>query len=153
MADELILRVTKSFPSGVTVEADLCVFQSPPSVTVLFGPSGSGKTTLLRCLAGLERPDRGIIRFGKELWYDSSRGISLSPQERRIGYLFQEYALFPHLTVRQNLEYGLSHQSRDQRAQRVVTLMDRLQLGGLQERYCRQLPRGYMQVVVLAAVT
>jgi len=150
MADELILRVTKSFPSGVTVEADLCVLQSPPSVTVLFGPSGSGKTTLLRCLAGLERPDRGIIRFGNELWYDSNRGISLSPQERHIGYLFQEYALFPHLTVRQNLEYGLNHRSREQRAQRVLTLMDLLQLGDLEGRYPRQLSGGQMQRVALA---
>src|SRR5262245_21809570 len=119
MADELILQVKKSFPSGTTVEADLYIPQSPPSVTVLFGASGSGKTTLLRCLAGLERPDQGVIRYGKELWHDSDSGISLSPQERRIGYLFQEYALFPHLTVTQNLEYGLLHRRREQKARRI----------------------------------
>ena len=99
MADDLILKIEKRFPSGVAIEAELELPQSPPSVTVLFGPSGSGKTTLLRCLAGLEQPDRGFIHCGKEIWYDGSRGISLSPQRRHIGFLFQEYALFPHKTV------------------------------------------------------
>ena len=99
MADDLTLKIEKRFPSGATVEVELELPQSPPSVTVLFGPSGSGKTTLLRCLAGLERPDRGFILHGKEVWYDGGRGISLSPQQRHIGYLFQEYALFPHKTV------------------------------------------------------
>ena len=122
MADDLTLKIEKRFPSGATVEAELNLPQSPPSVTVLFGPSGSGKTTLLRCLAGLEQPDRGFIFRGKEVWYDGSRGISLSPQQRHIGYLFQEYALFPHKTVKQNLEYGLSDCSREQRAERVVHL-------------------------------
>jgi molybdate transport system ATP-binding protein len=150
MADELILKIEKRFPSGAMVEADLHLPQNPPSVTVLFGPSGSGKTTLLRCVAGLERPDRGIICRGDDVWYDASRGISLSPQRRRIGYLSQEYALFPHLTVKQNLEYGLNHRGREQRAQRVGTLMDLFQLSGLENRRPRQLSGGQLQRVALA---
>jgi len=150
MADELILQIEKRFPSGATIEADLCLLQTPPSVTVLFGPSGSGKTTLLRCLAGLECPDRGIIRYGKDIWHDSERGVSLTPQQRRIGYLFQEYALFPHLTVQQNMEYGLGHRSREQRAKRVADLMDLFQLAGLEGQYPRQLSGGQMQRTALA---
>jgi molybdate transport system ATP-binding protein len=152
MADQLILQIRKSFPSGVTVEADLELPQIPPSVTVLFGPSGSGKTTLLRCLAGLEQPDQGTIRYGKEVWHDSDRGVTLPPRQRRIGYLFQEYALFPHLTVKQNLEYGLVQRSREQRAQRVVDLVGLFQLEGLEGRYPRQLSGGQSQRVALARV-
>ncbi|HVN80025.1 MAG TPA: ABC transporter ATP-binding protein [Terriglobia bacterium] len=150
MADDLTLKIEKRFPSGATVEAELELPQSPPSVTVLFGPSGSGKTTILRCLAGLERPDRGIICHDKEVWYDGGRGISLSPQRRRIGYLFQEYALFPHLTVKRNLEYGLSQRSKEQRAQHVGHLIGLFQLSGLESRYPRQLSGGQIQRVALA---
>ena len=150
MADDLTLKIEKRFPSGATVEAELELPQSPPSVTVLFGPSGSGKTTLLRCLAGLEQPDRGFIFRGKEVWYESSRGISLSPQQRHIGYLFQEYALFPHKTVKGNLEFGLIDCSREQRAERVSHLIDLFQLNGIEGRFPRQLSGGQLQKVALA---
>ena len=73
----------------------------------LFGPSGSGKTTVLRCIAGLTDPDEGFIKFGNKVWFDSAKKINLTPQERNVGLVFQEYALFPHFTVRENLEYAL----------------------------------------------
>src|SRR5262249_56724352 len=82
---------------------------------VLFGPSGSGKSTTLRCLAGLDRPARGTIRFGDEIWFDAARGVCLPPQRRRIGYLFQDYALFPHLRVAQNIGYGLGNLAASER--------------------------------------
>ena len=74
---------------------------------VLFGPSGSGKTTILRCLAGLDRPQEGFIRFGEEVWFDAAAGINRPPQQRRLAYVSQDYGLFPHLTVEQNIRFGM----------------------------------------------
>jgi molybdate transport system ATP-binding protein len=97
MSAELVAAFEKHFPNGPAIAAHLRRPTDVFSVTVLFGPSGSGKTTVLRCLAGLERPEEGSIRFGDELWCEAARGLFLPPQRRGIGYLFQEYALFPHL--------------------------------------------------------
>ncbi len=120
------------------------------SLTVLFGPSGSGKSTTLRCLAGLERPDWGVIRFGDEIWFDAERNIFLPPQRRRIGYLFQDYALFPHLTAEQNIAYGLGKLSAAARRQRIEEITALLGLVGLEHRYPRQLSGGQQQRVALA---
>ncbi|MGZ5052374.1 MAG: ATP-binding cassette domain-containing protein, partial [Methylobacter sp.] len=79
-----------------------------PGFTVLFGPSGAGKSTLLDCIAGLLRPDDGEIKFDSETFFDSSRRFSLPSQLRRIAYVFQSLALFPHLSVEENVAYGLS---------------------------------------------
>jgi molybdate transport system ATP-binding protein len=76
------------------------------SLTALFGPSGAGKTTMLRILAGLTKPDAGKIQFGDTVWFDSDRHIDLSPQQRRIGMMFQDYALFPNMTVEQNIQFA-----------------------------------------------
>ncbi|MDQ3002442.1 MAG: ATP-binding cassette domain-containing protein [Fibrobacterota bacterium] len=73
----------------------------------LFGESGAGKTTALRMLAGLARPDDGFVEFDGRTWFDARKGIDLPPQERRVGFLFQDYALFPNMTVRQNLEFAI----------------------------------------------
>jgi molybdate transport system ATP-binding protein len=100
MADELICRCRKRLQSGFEVCADLCVPLDQSPITVLFGPSGSGKTTLLRLIAGLETPDEGEIVFRGQSW------AGLPPQRRRAGFLFQDYALFPHLTVAANVEYA-----------------------------------------------
>ncbi len=150
MAHELSFQFEKRFSEGVVIQADLHLSKQGPLVTVLFGPSGSGKTTILRCLAGLERPERGIIRHGDDTWYDASRGISLSPQERHIGHLFQDYALFPHLSVKRNLEYGLHHYGPEERKQRASALIDLFQLSGLENRYPKQLSGGQRQRVALA---
>ena len=88
-------------------------------MTVLFGPSGAGKTTILRSLAGLERPNTGRIRFGEEVWFDAQAGVMMPPQKRSIGYVFQDYALFPHLTVNQNVAYGLKEEARELRAKQA----------------------------------
>ena len=74
---------------------------------VLFGCSGSGKTTAIRCIAGLENPDAGPIRINDKLYFDSRKKVNLPPQKRKIGYMFQENAFFPHMNVRQNIEFGL----------------------------------------------
>ena len=83
-------------------------FTAEAGVTALLGASGSGKSMTLRCLAGVERPDEGSIVLDGRVLYDSKQKIDLPPQERRVGYLFQRYALFPNMTVLQNIDAGLS---------------------------------------------
>jgi molybdate transport system ATP-binding protein len=149
-AGELVADFEKRFPGGPLVRVHLQQQVGDFSLTVLFGPSGSGKTTALRCLAGLERPDRGYIRFGHETWFDSARRVLVPPQQRRIGYLFQDYALFPHLTVAQNIRYGLRRVGRAERQHRVAEIIDLLGLTGLEDRYPKQVSGGQQQRVALA---
>jgi len=111
MADQLICQCRKRLSKSFEVEADLRIPLDRAPVTVLFGPSGSGKTTLLRMLAGLERPDAGSIVFRERPWFDAARAIHLPPQKRRAGFLFQDYALFPHLTVAENVAYAASRET------------------------------------------
>ena len=80
---------------------------APGEFLAITGPSGSGKTTLLRLIAGLAQPEEGYIKFEERVWLDTAKKIALRPQERNIGLVFQDYALFPNMTVRQNLEYAL----------------------------------------------
>ncbi len=150
MTVELISDFEKQFPAGPLIRADLRCPTGPSSLTVLFGPSGSGKTTTLRCLAGLERPERGHIHLGHETWFDSDRRIFLPPQKRRIGYLFQDHALFPHLNVTHNIAYGLGALGRAERQQRVKEIKELLGLSGLGHRYPGQISGGERQRVALA---
>lgn len=149
MAAELVAAFTKRFPGGPAIAAELSLEADSPSVTVLFGPSGSGKTTILRCLAGLERPESGSIRFGADTWLDTERRIFSPPQARPIGYLFQDYALFPHLTVEGNIAYGM-RRARSERGARVAELLQRFALDGLAGRHPSQLSGGQRQRVALA---
>ena len=103
----LTLAVTQAFPSGFTIDASLDLDLPPGSILVLFGPSGAGKTTILRQIAGLERPAAGTIRFDGEVWCDTAGQLWCPPQSRRIGLVFQDPTLFPHLTVRKNISYGI----------------------------------------------
>jgi molybdate transport system ATP-binding protein len=140
----------KRFAGGPAIRVKLHRPVATFSLTVLFGPSGAGKSTTLRCLAGLEKPDRGIIRFGDEIWFDAERNIFLPPQQRRIGYLFQDYALFPHLTVKRNIAYGLGKLRTAERRQRIEEITALLELAGLEHRYPGQLSGGQQQRVALA---
>jgi molybdate transport system ATP-binding protein len=101
-------------------------------------------------LTGLEQPDRGFIRWRADAWFDAARRLSLPPQHRKVGYLAQDYALFPHLTVAHNVGYGLSKCTAGQRGRRVGELLNLLGLGGLEHRYPRQLSGGQQQRVALA---
>jgi len=150
MTRALTADFAKHFPAGPVIRANLTCPLEAFSITVLFGPSGSGKTTLLRCLAGLERPEEGTIRYAEEVWFDAARGIFLPPQQRGIGYLFQDYALFPHLKVAQNIGYSLRGVSEAERRQRTQEMMDLLELAGLEDRLPRQLSGGEQQRVALA---
>jgi molybdate transport system ATP-binding protein len=152
MTAELVARFVKRFGKGPAIESDLRRPGDRFSITVLFGPSGCGKTTTLRCLAGLDRPEEGRITFGEAVWFDAERQVFLRPQQRGIGYLFQEYALFPHLTVAGNITYGLSDLSRDAQRQRVADVLDLFHLGGLEDRYPHQVSGGEQQRIALARV-
>ncbi|HUD99558.1 MAG TPA: ABC transporter ATP-binding protein [Bryobacteraceae bacterium] len=143
MANELTVEVRKRFAGGPEIAAALRLPLDAHSVLVLFGPSGAGKTTLLRMIAGLDAPSAGSIRCGTEVWYDTARGTSLPPQKRRVGYLSQDYAIFPHLTVRGNVAYGA-------RGAAIEDLLAKFDLSELGDRYPRQLSGGQLQRVGLA---
>lgn len=145
-------RFTKQFPGGIAIQAELSCEMERFSLTVLYGPSGCGKTTILRCLAGLERPEQGTIRVDTETWLESDRAVCLSPQQRDVGYLFQEYALFPHLNVEQNIAFGLTRLSYAERRRYVSEFLDRFELQGLNRRFPNQISGGQRQRVALARV-
>ncbi len=113
----------------------------------LFGASGAGKTSLLRCLSGLTQPDAGVIRVNGETWFDSQRQISLAPQRRGVGFVFQDAALFPHMSVRGNLEFALRREASRQRVDQLIEMMG---LGELQHRKPATLSGGQKQRVALA---
>jgi molybdate transport system ATP-binding protein len=145
-----IVDVEKVFPGGETITASLSFPADRNHVTVLFGPSGAGKTTILRSLAGLERPNTGRILFGEEVWFDAQAGVMMPPQKRSIGYMFQDYALFPHLTVNQNVAYGLKEEARELRATKLEKILQLVQLDGLGDRKPKELSGGQQQRVALA---
>jgi len=114
------------------------------------GPSGAGKSTLLRIAAGLLRPDTGVVRCGEELWLDTSRGRDIAPEQRGCGYVFQDYALFGHLRVWQNVAYGLRRLPRATRRTRAHELLERFGIAQLADARPRTLSGGERQRVALA---
>jgi molybdate transport system ATP-binding protein len=149
-------------PGGLDVEIELryqsgwslqAKFRHPVetfSVTALVGPSGCGKSTILRSIAGLEVPERGHIRFGSEVWFDAAIRRSLPPQERGIGCMFQDYALFPHLDIESNIAFGLARGVSAERKRRVSGLLSLLRIEGLERRFPHELSGGQQQRVSLA---
>lgn len=117
-------------------------------IGVLLGSSGTGKTSLLRCIAGFESPQEGEIKIAGDVVYSQDR--SISPRERKVGFLFQSLALFPHLTVEQNISYGISHWDRDKRKQRTQELLNIIGLELHINKYPHQLSGGEKQRVALA---
>ncbi len=128
-------------------------FESGELITGLLGASGSGKSMTLKCIAGIERPDEGVIMLDDRVLFDSSRGIDVRPQERRVGYLFQNYALFPTMSVRKNIMTGVhTLKVRTERRRRYEAAIELLHLEGLDERRPRQLSGGQAQRVALARI-
>ncbi len=121
--------------------------QTPLSI---LGASGAGKSMLLRCIAGLERPGRGRITLNDRVLFDSARHVGIPARERRIGMLFQHYALFPHRTVAQNIAFGLHDLPDAEQAARIASLVSRTHLTGLEHRYPRELSGGEQQRTALA---
>lgn len=141
--------LTKRYPGGKEPsvrEVDLTVGDG--EVAALVGESGSGKTTVLRLVAGLEVPDAGEVRVaGRTV---AGPGVWVPPERRGVGLVFQSFALFPHMTVRENVAFGLHDLARGERRRRAETMLERVGLGGLGERYPHQLSGGQRQRVALA---
>ncbi|MDR8368045.1 molybdenum ABC transporter ATP-binding protein [Pseudomonas sp. JL3] len=134
--------------SGFALDVDL---QLPGrGVTALYGHSGSGKTTCLRCIAGLEQAEQGFIQVNDEVWQDSDKGIFVPPHKRALGYVFQEASLFPHLSVRANLEFGLRRIPRQQRRVDMAHATELLGIGHLLGRDPQNLSGGERQRIGIA---
>lgn len=116
----------------------------------ILGASGSGKSMTLKCLAGIETPESGIIKIDDRLLFDKENKINLRPQDRNIGYLFQEYALFPNMTVMQNIAAGI--RNKDEKQKRAAKMMEAFRLEGLENRLPHQLSGGQKQRVALARI-
>ena len=129
-------------------------FACDDDLVVVFGPSGAGKTLTLRAIAGLEKPDYGRIVVGDKVLFDSMAGINVRANERAVGYLFQDYALFPHLSIEENIAFGVrrwwEHRLTADAARRVAELLDLFELRGLNKTYPAQLSGGQRQRVALA---
>lgn len=146
-AANLNIRVHKTFSSGFTLEAE---FGVSPGITILFGASGAGKTTLLHCVAGLVRPDSGRIAVGEQVLFDAEQKIDVDVPCRSVGYVFQNLALFPHLTVEQNVQYGLARADPAERNQRVMATLESFRIAHLRQRKPKEISGGERQRVALA---
>lgn len=124
-------------------------FSVPNNILVLFGPSGCGKTTTLRCIAGLSKPDEGHITCDERFLFDDQKLIFVPPRDRNIGYMFQEYALFPHMNVQKNILYGVKPGGNDSEGL-FEELLSLLKIGHLVERRVTNLSGGEKQRVALA---
>ena len=122
----------------------------PPGITCVMGPSGSGKSTILQVLAGLALPDRGRVAIGDVVWLDREQEIEIPTHLRRLSYVFQGLALFPHMTALHNVEYGMHHVARADRPIKAQALLDRLGVGHLARRRPRTFSGGEAQRVALA---
>lgn len=144
-------RIRSAFPSadgeGFTLDVE---FAAPPGVTILFGASGAGKSQTLRAIAGLARPSEGRISVGGELFFDSALGIDLPVRRRRAGYLFQNLALFPHMTALENVEFGAAAPNRAGRRAKALELLERFGVAHAAGRRPRAVSGGEAQRVALA---
>jgi molybdate transport system ATP-binding protein len=145
VSERLEVRIVKRLP-GFTLDV---AWTAGDGVAVLFGPSGAGKTLTLSCLAGLLRPDAGRIVVGGRVLFDDGGGVDIPPQSRRVGYVFQGYALFPHLTVADNVGFGLRDLPAARRAEKTAHVLERLGLAEHAARLPRELSGGQRQRVAL----
>jgi iron(III) transport system ATP-binding protein len=141
-------RVGKRFGAGVPAVDSLSLSIEPGETFALFGPSGCGKTTTLRLIAGFERPDEGRIRLGSRIVADD--GVDVAPEDRRLGFVFQDYALFPHLTVEGNIGFGLRGVGSREKAARIREVLELSKLEGLGHRFPHELSGGQQQRVAVA---
>jgi molybdate transport system ATP-binding protein len=147
MESMLEIRVAKRFADAerdFLLEAE-CV--CAPGITILFGASGAGKTTLLDCVAGLTSPDAGRIAVGSRVFFDCEQGLDVTVQRRGVGYVFQDLALFPHLSAEENIGYGLKGQERKRRTGEIL---ESFRIAHLRERKPREISGGERQRVALA---
>ncbi len=131
--------------------------QAEAGITALVGPSGSGKSLSLNCVGGFVRPDEGRIMLGEQIYFDGASGLHVAPRDRRCGYIFQDHALFPHMTVRQNLQFAADLSKTPEKAtlnrrRKIAELLERFELADLAGRKAAQLSGGQKQRAALARV-
>ena len=145
---EYRLAVTLRQQSPIPLDVDFTC--DPSAVLAIFGPSGSGKTTILRSIAGLARPTHTRVQSGGETWTDTDAGVFRPPHRRAVGFVFQEYALFPHLTALGNVMTALGHRPRAERRGRATELLDLVHLAGHASKRPQELSGGERQRVAVA---
>lgn len=138
-----LLKMVKGFTLDVEWEIG-------DELAILFGSSGSGKSLTLQLIAGLMEPDAGCIRSNGNVFFDKTSGINISPQERSLGYVFQDRILFPHMTVRGNIAYGLKNASRSEKEEKVKEMISLFHLQGLEDMSPSEISGGQKQRVALA---
>jgi molybdate transport system ATP-binding protein len=143
---ELDVRLTQAAPFALNVAFTAAAGE----ILALVGPSGSGKTTTLRAIAGLVTPDRGRIAIGGDVWFESDSGIVLAPEQRRTGFVFQDYALFPHLNARDTVALAMGHIEKGNRAGAAMAELARVGIAHLADRKPIGLSGGERQRVALA---
>jgi molybdate transport system ATP-binding protein len=143
----LAVRISHRSSKDFSIDVE---FDAPAGFTMLLGPSGGGKTTVLNCIAGLVRPDSGRIAAGERLFFDSETHVDLPVAKRRIGYVFQNLALFPHLTVEENIQYGIVNLPVQERRQRMTALLASFRITHLLDVKPNQISGGERQRVALA---
>ncbi len=142
----LSVHLIKKFP-----RFDLnCTFEAEKGLTVLFGYSGSGKSLTLQMISGLLAPDEGSVSLDGEAFFDKHKGVYVSPGERRIGYVFQENNLFPHMRIRENILFGARNLSRDRAERSLCELLSRLQIENVADHYPHEISGGQKKRVALA---
>ncbi|MGH8508256.1 MAG: ATP-binding cassette domain-containing protein [Gammaproteobacteria bacterium] len=150
-SNALDVRVRKCYAtckdSGFQLDTE---FRVLPGITILLGPSGAGKSTLLRCIAGLSDPDQGRIAIGARVLFDARQRVIVGPAQRRVGFVFQNLALFPHLSVRENVAYGLRRLDAIERERRMANILESFQIAHLRKRLPREISGGEQQRVALA---
>jgi molybdate transport system ATP-binding protein len=147
----LFVDIRKQFRAAGSPPFLLDIHESfAPGFTVLFGPSGAGKSTLLDCIAGLQSPDAGVIKWNDECFFDAARRLSLPAQLRLTAYVFQSLALFPHLSVEENVAYGLSALAAPERQERMERILRAFHIEALRGRKPAELSGGERQRVALA---
>jgi len=144
---ELDVQIEKRLPGGFRLEV---AFRASGAPLGILGPSGAGKSLTLRTIAGLERPDRGRISLDGRVLFDSASGVDCPSRDRRVGLLFQNYALFPHLSVAENIAFGMRGLPRDESDRRIARQIEAVHLEGLEARYPAALSGGQQQRVALA---
>ena len=126
-------------------------FEAPPGITILFGPSGSGKSTILAAIAGLLQPERGRVALGDDVWFDAAARINRPVHLRRVAFVFQSLALFPHMSAAANVAYGMDRAlSADARRRQALHLLDRFRVAHLADRRPSTFSGGEAQRVALA---
>lgn len=147
-ADSLTATIRKRFPTGESGFALDTSFTAPPGITIILGASGAGKTTLLDCIAGLTVPDSGRIQLGGHVFFDE--GTNLAVQNRRVGYVFQDLALFPHLTAEKNIQFGIADLDSGISRRRTDAILQSFHISHLRARKPREISGGERQRVALA---